>query len=278
MMIGATTQFQSASTHKDPLHVTAHFLRPVSIGPVEIHVRRLRNGKAFTNLTAELVQENGIRTTSHFIYAAIASDELPAGDPLPLHAPAPHARWTPFRVLPSRSDPLKWLDGINFPHHVTLSRDTSVAGHHERLTRAGEGPGGVEEGRWFELRAGERISPAFLPLVCDVIPGILPTAVNQPSERHPTLTMSLEFRAPIPPGSRTIGVFGAGRFIERPQGRHDFYAEVWTAPANITDGDAQLPENWREGQRCLASAHQMALVTRPGANNGGGQGSEKSRL
>ena len=61
MVIDSATQFQSpsSSTHKDPLHVTAHFLRPVSIGPVEIRVRRLRTGQGFTNLTAELVQ--GVR-------------------------------------------------------------------------------------------------------------------------------------------------------------------------------------------------------------------------
>ena len=56
IVIDAVTQFQSRSAHKDPLHVTAHFLRPVSVGGVEIHVRRLRTGQGLTNLTTELVQ------------------------------------------------------------------------------------------------------------------------------------------------------------------------------------------------------------------------------
>ena len=43
--------------------MTAHFLRPVSVGPVEIHVRRLRTGQWLTNLTSELVQ--GVRLVIH---------------------------------------------------------------------------------------------------------------------------------------------------------------------------------------------------------------------
>ena len=63
IVIDAVTHFQSRSAHKDPLYATAHFLRPVSVGAVEIHVRRLRSGKWLTNLTAELVQ--GVRLVIH---------------------------------------------------------------------------------------------------------------------------------------------------------------------------------------------------------------------
>jgi len=208
--------------------------------------------------------------------------KLPTGELLALHSPAARARWTPLRMLPSRSMTLPWPELVNFQHHITVMHDTSVSEHHERLTRAGDGPGGVEDGRWYELNAGERISPAFLPVVCDVFPGLLPEAAHGltiPPNRFPTVTMSVEFKSPIPQGTRTVGVFGAGRFIENPQGRHELYTEVWTAPANITDKHVQLPDNWREGQRCLASAHQMALVIRPGPKpRNGEKGSEKPRL
>ena len=203
------------------------------------------------------------------MYGVIHPGELPAGESFALHAPAPKARWTPFRVLPPRSVLLEWPDIVNFHRHIIMSRDTSVAERHEKLARAGEGPGGVEDGRWYELRPGERITPSFLPVVCDVFPGLLPEAAHADRlrrNRFPTVTISLEFKAPIPLGTRTVGVFGAGRFIEDPQGRHEFYAEVWTAPANITDRESdarQLPDNWREGQRCLATAYQMALVIDP---------------
>jgi len=91
--------------------------------------------------------------------------------------------------------------------------------------------------------------------------------------------MSIEFKSPIPQGTRTIGVFGSSRFIGDPQGRHELYTEVWTAPTDITDKDVQVADEWRVGQRCLASAHQMALVIQTGANHKNAEkGSGKSRL
>jgi hypothetical protein len=66
MVIDTATQFQALFAHKDPLHVTTHFLRPVSIGPVEVHIRRLRTGQGLTNLSAELVQ--GVRRIIHFFF------------------------------------------------------------------------------------------------------------------------------------------------------------------------------------------------------------------
>jgi len=273
MIIDATSKFQSDSLHGDPLHVTAHFLRPLSVGPVKVRVKRLRSGHGFTHLSAELVQANETRVMSHLVYGVIDPGELPAGESFALHAPAPMARWTPFHVPPSRSVLLEWPDTVNFHRQIIMSRDTSVAKRHQKLARAGEGPGGVEDGRWYELRQGERITPTFLPVVCDVFPGLLFEAVHADRlrrNRFPTVTISLEFKAPIPLGTRTVGVFGAGRFIEDPQGRHEFYAEVWTAPTNITDQESdarQLPDNWREGQRCLATAHQMALVINPRAEH-----------
>ncbi|KAI0301133.1 thioesterase-like superfamily-domain-containing protein [Multifurca ochricompacta] len=256
MVIEATNQLQSDTTHKDPLHVTAHFLRLVSTGPLEVHVRRVRSGKGFSNLTAELVQGSEIKVTSHLV----ALDALPS------------AALTRY--------PLPMAKMVHFSHHVTISRDISIGERHEKLTHTGNGSGGVEEGRWHELQPGERITPSFLPLICDVFPGLLPVAAY-PLKRawFATVTMSMEFMAPIPRGTRTIGVFGSGRFIENPQGRHDFYAEVWTAPANITDKDAELPENWREGQRCLGVSHQMALVIPfEGEHKKGKNGGKKSNL
>jgi hypothetical protein len=104
-----------------------------------------------------------------------------------------------------------------------------------------------------------------------------PLALTLLHDRFPTVTITIEFKSPIPQGTRTIGVFGSGRFIEDPQGRHELYTEVWTAPAGITDKDVQLAEEWR-GQRCLAIAHQMALTIQTGtatnhknAEKGGGK-------
>ena len=57
LILEACLQYQSSRVHVDPLHVTAHFLRTTSVGSFKIHVRTLKIGNGFTNLTAELVQE-----------------------------------------------------------------------------------------------------------------------------------------------------------------------------------------------------------------------------
>jgi hypothetical protein len=54
---------QSRTAHKDPIHVSAHFLRTTSVTSFEVHVRDVKKGRAFTNLTAELVQK--VRCPNH---------------------------------------------------------------------------------------------------------------------------------------------------------------------------------------------------------------------
>lgn len=46
--------------------------------------------------------------------------------------------------------------------------------------------------------------------------------------------------------------------MNAPQGRHDAYVEIWTAPSNI--GEGKEVDGWREEQVCLAISTQMALV------------------
>ena len=76
--------------------------------------------------------------------------------------------------------------------------------------------------------------------------------------------MTLEFKFPIPiPSSkdhspRTVAIWSSSKFMNDPQGRHDSYVEVWTAPSNI--GEGIEGDNWKEGQRCLAVSTQMALL------------------
>jgi len=77
------------------------------------------------------------------------------------------------------------------------------------------------------------------------------------------MVMTLEFKNPIPPPSenhsgRTVGVYSVGRFINDPQSRHEIDLEIWTAPSNVGEGDAQN-KSWRDNQVCIAVATQMAI-------------------
>lgn len=85
-----------------------------------------------------------------------------------------------------------------------------------------------------------------------------------PRSWYPTMTMAIDFKAPIPSPSkniyadRTVGIYSKGLFMNDPQGRHDMYTEVWTAPSNI--GEGEEVQGWRDKQVCLAVSTQMALT------------------
>jgi hypothetical protein len=77
------------------------------------------------------------------------------------------------------------------------------------------------------------------------------------------MTLAVEFKSPIPRPSqshanRTVGLYSSGKFLNDPQGRHDAYVEVWTAPCNI--GEGVEVDGWRDQQICLAVAAQMGLT------------------
>jgi len=64
---------------------------------------------------------------------------------------------------------------------------------------------------------------------------------------------------------RTVGLYvRTGIMVE---GRHDIYAEVWTAPCGIGDTTAAVDPDWRDRQVCLVVANQIAM-TMPGSVNG----------
>ena len=56
LILEAVTKNQCGSPHPDPIHLTAHFIRPTSVGEFEVHIRVVKKGKGFVNLTANLVQ------------------------------------------------------------------------------------------------------------------------------------------------------------------------------------------------------------------------------
>jgi len=57
VIVQACIQHQSGSSHTDPIYVSAHFLRATNVGVGQVQVKRLKSGKTFTNIFAELVQQ-----------------------------------------------------------------------------------------------------------------------------------------------------------------------------------------------------------------------------
>lgn len=57
LVLDAFMRSQLGTPHEDPLQLTAYFLKFLEQGPFEVHVRALRRGTAFTNLSATLFQK-----------------------------------------------------------------------------------------------------------------------------------------------------------------------------------------------------------------------------
>ena len=78
------------------------------------------------------------------------------------------------------------------------------------------------------------------------------------------MVMTLEFKFPLPKpdnaeySQRTVAVYSRGKFVNDPSARHDSYVELWTAPSDV--GEGHEIEAWKDKQRCLAVATQMALI------------------
>ncbi|KAJ3506300.1 hypothetical protein NLJ89_g6946 [Agrocybe chaxingu] len=229
LVLEACIQFQSTTPHVDPIHITAYFLRATVPSPFTVCVRTVKVGVGFTNVTAELMQEGVTKIMTHAIFGLNGpspTDKLN----LSLNPPSPYARRHPLHSHPSQA-PLKPMDPRwRFHEYVKWTEEPEIRSrnrpdHPKRTNSSTVGGGGLD---WF-----------------------------------PTMTLSIEFKNKVPPPSlshadRTVGIYSNGSFMTPPQGRHDIYVEVWSAPSNIGEGQPQ--ENWRDDQVCLAIATQMALA------------------
>jgi len=132
----------------------------------------------------------------------------------------------------------------------------------------------IDTGSWFTLTdKEERLAESMIPFFADLVintPDLLPKEARGGYSWYPTVTMSVEFKSRIPTspefGQRTIGLYSQERFMT--EGRHDIYAEVWSAPCdldNIREGDED--KTWKSQMVCLAVSTQMALVVPMDVNN-----------
>ncbi|KAJ7149054.1 thioesterase-like superfamily-domain-containing protein [Mycena crocata] len=271
LVIEACLQYQASTAHPDPVHVMGHFLQATSIAPFEVHVRTLKKGRGFINILADLVQQDRTRITTHMIFATLGPT-LNIG----LVPPSSYARRLPLYVHPSKAVETNMVRPWRFKNHIKWAGDPHLRAQNapdspSRTNAATIGGGGLLWGAWLELTGeDERITPSSIAFLVDTfinLPGLLPRSERHglvPSETwFPTMTLGIEFKEPIPPPSekhsgRTVGLFASGTFWGEPQGRHDSYLEVWTAPSNL--GQGREVDGWREDQCCLATANQMALA------------------
>ncbi|KAJ7022768.1 thioesterase-like superfamily-domain-containing protein [Mycena alexandri] len=270
LVLEAGIQHQSSTAHRDPIHVTAHFLQATSIAPFQVRVRTLKHGRGFTNILADLVQQDRTRIATHIIFGTL--------EPPRLAPPSRYARRVPLYVHPSVAVETRMARPWGFKHHAKWAGDPHLRAHNlpdsparRDVSSTTVGGGTLAWGAWFELVGpGERVTPASIAFFADTflnMPSLLPRdergGLVPDQTWFPTITLTISFQAPIPPPSarhsaRTVGLYSTGTFWGQPQGRHDAYVEVWTAPSDLGQGIEK--DGWRENQVCLATATQMALA------------------
>lgn len=202
-----------------------------------------------------------------------------------MEAPSPFARRLPIHHHPSHPSGYKFLRWkAKFYDMIQVSEDKATYDRNKPETREQLfeqvkdepnsklqklGGGGAESARWVRLKGdkNDHIRASLIAYFVDMqlgFPVVIPDSLPRGRGWQATLVLTIQFFFPIPkPGSphhssHTAGVYGRSNFMAEPFARHDSYAEVWTAPTNI--GEGEIEEGWREKQVCLASATQMAVA------------------
>ncbi|KAI0317609.1 thioesterase-like superfamily-domain-containing protein, partial [Amylostereum chailletii] len=261
--IEACISYQSSTDHPDPIHLTAYFLRAAVPGPCEIVVRTVRTGKALTNLVVELCQNETVVIMVHAVFGILdPAASPPPTHPLTLTPPNPYAPLIPFHTHPSLLKRQRYPKPVAMREQTHLAQDHTVHETHEDVLPT---VGGVKLGFWSAFTdQRDTLAPAGLLFLADPFSGVIARLTQGafPPALYPTVTLSVEFKAPISRGAavgkRTVGVTMGTRFVQDPQGRHDLNVELWTVPVDI--GEGEVKEGWREEQRCLAIARHMTLT------------------
>ncbi|KAL0578792.1 hypothetical protein V5O48_003204 [Marasmius crinis-equi] len=272
LIIEACMQRQAHTKHKDPIHVTAHFLRSAGIAPFEVRIRELKKGRGFTNLTADLVQDNVIQVTTHQIFGVLSSPPNSPESVLTIAPPSPYARRLPLYQHPSTAPIIPLANPYGFLSRLKTTREPELRAKNAldsptRTNAQSIGGSGLEWGQWLTfMDERQTLSPPAIAFMADMFrspPSLLPK-----SERtglsdvnwFPTVTMTVEFKVPVPKTSsqRTTGLYANCHFVNDPQGRHDIDVEVWSGPCEV--GEGKVEEGWREKQVCLAVSRQTSLI------------------
>ncbi|CAE6445636.1 unnamed protein product [Rhizoctonia solani] len=269
LLIMASMKSQQQTKHKDPIHVTAHFMQPTARSDYTVDVQVIRIGSRFSNLTANLVQNGETKVLAHIIFGTLPEFDAPkptAAISQYEHISSAHPL---FRPIPFSTHPRDCIKSEmhfkygKFRDEVQRAEEPAImAQNFARLdAKPGTHPGGLESGAWWGLAGeDEELHLSMIPFFADVFENT-PSVLSQvhgagtPDMWYPTMVMTIEFKRKLPQrgmsgySSQTLGVYSKGSFLE--YGRHDMYGEIWSAPSNIGQSDGRDPadDSWKKDMR-----------------------------
>lgn len=228
MAIGARAMSAAAGDRR-PVSVTAHFLRPVSAGPVQVAVDELKRGRTFSTMAATInAGADSVSLLGTFVdpaapdgedlYVATTPPDLPPPEQCP-------------RALPNPDGPLPPPLMAQFEERIHPDDVGPLQGR----------PSGVARMRgWLRLHNDEP-NDAFTPLLAaDALPPAVFNA-DLPLAWTPTLEMTTQVRAVPAPG--WLRCLFTTRFVT----------------GGLLEEDGEV---WDETGRLVALSRQLALVPR----------------
>jgi acyl-CoA thioesterase len=234
MAIGARAMAERAE-RPDPVTLTAHFLAPPVIGPMEVHTELVREGGRHRTVAARIVQDGRecVRLLGTFADLSRAD-----GPTRVLREPPPWPDVATLRSAPSD------IDGVDVPeifrrleHRMPAATTGWVRGH-----PSGEGI----HGGWCRWSDGATMDVLGLLFVADAYPPAV-FDLGAATTWAPTIELTVHVRARPAPG------WLATRFATR--ALTDGYFEE--------DGDL-----WDADGRLVALSRQLALSGRPRGSQG----------
>ncbi|KIP03718.1 hypothetical protein PHLGIDRAFT_77125, partial [Phlebiopsis gigantea 11061_1 CR5-6] len=264
LVLDALMRSQLGTPHEDPLQLTAYFLKFLEQGPFEVHVRALRRGSAFTNLSATLVQKAEQKVTTLAIFGVLTPSSRDERN-VTVAPPSRFAAPFPLYTHPSQCAKVTETPRWDFLPLLQITRDP----HYAKIF-AKQGPS-MQLGHYFTLKnPADRVTTQSLPFFLDNYMSfahvtLLRNKIDPYKSRPATLAFSVEFKFPIPKQDsphhslRSVAVLNKGQFVNDPCARHETYLEVWTAPTDVGDRNAGT-EDWKHHQRCLAICHQTSMI------------------
>ena len=229
LMAIAARAMSEAADGRTPVSLTAHFIRPVSTGPIEVTVEAVKTGRSFSTLRGRVAAgSESIHLLGSFGQPGVLGEESLYAAAEPPEMPPPEQC---VRMLPADDGPLPPPLMAQFEERLHPDDARALSGSRT---------GNATVRGWLRLHEGEPVDPFTLLLVADAFPPAIFNA-NLPVGWTPTLEMTTQIRATPDPGwlrCRFTTRFVAGGLLEE-------------------DG-----EIWDESGRLVALSRQLALLPR----------------
>lgn len=224
LMAIAARAMAGEAAHPDPVTVTAHFLRPMAVGPVTVEVTTLKTGRRLSQLTARLVQDGDA-----CVQLVGAFADLGAGD-----GPTKVDREPP--ALPLLEDAVDANAAAPEAFAPPILRQLDVRVPAGTLDWAAGRPDGTGEMRgWCRLAAEEELDVFGVLMMADAFP---PAVFNSgaPVGWTPTIEMTTQIRKRPAPGwfaARFATAHITGGYLEED-------GELWDADGDLVSLSRQL--------------------------------------